>query len=303
MGLDGLQRARDLHPPTRDATLRRDPVVSRFWEEHRQLLTDAWAEWEEREAGRLAPLDDTLIDARLRDTVEAAWSDPAREAAVADLWQPVGPGVFQCPFFAPDGLEVVRSYLSAASRARIPVRPPYGIVLNRHGAMLDLRSAGALAGPGFQAFYRRVIDRYMRPISRLLFPEVLGFDTQSFGFSIRYQPGADTSIRPHTDASTTTLNINLNLVGETFSGSEVDFFDPRTGRANRYVFEPGVAVLHRGHVAHAAHPILGGERTNLVLWLYGDQGRVPPRREEVVALPARERWAVPTAAPDAFAPF
>ena len=96
----------------------------------------------------------------------------------------------------------------------------------------------------------------MRPVARLLFPEIAGYDTQTFGFSIQYQPGIDTSLQLHSDASAATLNINLNLPEETFSGSEVDFYDPISGKANRLTFTPGAAMIHRGTIAHAAQPII-----------------------------------------------
>lgn len=131
-----------------------------------------------------------------------------------------------------------------------------------------------LPAPAFQALYRLLMDRIMRPVSQLLLPEVAGFDPQSLGLSIRYQPGMDTSIRPHTDASATTLNINMNRPEEDFSGSEVDFFGPG-GQRTTFTFAPGMAVIHGGGVAHQARPITSGERSNLVLWLYGDQGRMP----------------------------
>lgn len=56
----------------------------------------------------------------------------------------------------------------------------------------------------------------------------------------------------HTDASSVTLNINLNLPDEKFSGSEVDFHDASSGELNRLSFKPGIAVLHKGSVAHRA---------------------------------------------------
>ncbi len=71
---------------------------------------------------------------------------------------------------------------------------------------------------------------------------------------------------------------------------------------NRFVFAAGVAAIHRGTVAHSAHPITHGERTNAVLWLYGDQGRMPPRKAPPVVLAPEERWTTPTVHPDSFAP-
>lgn len=276
--------------------------MSHFWSKNHTLLQDAWAAWEQAERSRLPVLDEHLLDARLRNAVDAAWRDPSAEDAVRTLWDEVAPGVLQCQFFDPDRLADLRAYVDAAFDADIPVRAPYGIVLNRRGVMLDPRSAGYLAGPSFQAFYRVLVDRYFRPISRLLFPETTGCDGQSFGFSIEYQAGMDTAIRPHTDASSTTLNLNVNLPGEGFSGSEVEFFDPVHRGRHTVVFKPGVAVLHRGTIPHAARPITTGLRTNLVMWLYGQRGQVRPSGAPTGAS-AAQRWTVPTEAPDGFAPF
>lgn len=300
-----LQRARALALPSREAMLHRSPAVQQFWDNNRQLLEDAWVEWEEVEKNKSKPFtpDDSLLDAKLRDAVIQAWEDPTKELAVRDLWEEVSAGVYQCQFFDPEKLSGLRDYLDNIADAQIPLRPPYGIALNRRGAMLDQRSEGFLAAPNFQAFYRELMDKYMRPISRLLFPEVMGYDSQTFGFSIQYQPDMDTSLQPHTDASAATLNINLNKPGEAFTGSEVDFYDANLGKTNRLTFKPGMAMLHRGNVPHAAQPITSGERSNIVLWLYGDGGQIPLRKAPAHTVDAHERWTVPEAAYDKVAPF
>ncbi|MEM6955354.1 MAG: 2OG-Fe(II) oxygenase [Myxococcota bacterium] len=302
MTLDHLTRAQTTQLPSRDAMLRRDDSVRRFWHTNDALFREAWKAWEFSHAERLAPLDESLVDARLRTAVAEAWNDPTREDAVRSLWDEVAPGVFQSQLLDPTRIRDLRSYLEEVADAKIPVRPPYGIVLNRGGAMLDKRSAGYLAAPSFQAFYRSLLDTYMRPIARMLFPEVMGYDSQTFGFSIRYQPAKDTSIRPHTDASTVTLNINMNRPDEAFTGSKVRFYEA-SGKTHDFTFEPGVAVLHRGRVAHAAEPITSGERSNLVLWLYGQNGQLPPRYIPEETPDARQRWSHPTLAEDRYAPF
>ncbi len=298
-----LERARALELPSREAMLHRAPSVEQFWSQNKQLLSDAWNEWEELERDKIFKLDDSLLDPKFRDAVQAAWDDPTKEIAVEKLWNEVSPGVFQCQFFDPERLADLREYLETVQEANIPLRPPYGIALNRFGAMLDKRSEGFLAAPNFQHFYNTLLDKYMRPTARLLFPEIIGYDTQTFGFSIQYQPGIDTSLQLHSDASAATLNINLNLPGESFSGSEVDFYDPISGKANRLTFKPGIAMIHRGTVAHAAQPITSGRRTNFVLWLYGDRMQLPRGTVPQTTINAKERWAVPSVAKDEFAPF
>ncbi|WP_181901797.1 2OG-Fe(II) oxygenase [Thalassotalea euphylliae] len=302
MSTSSLAKARALALPSRDAMLARAPSVQAFWDDNRELLASAWQEWEQSEQ-TLQPLTELLLDSKLQAAVEQAWQNPITESEVKNLWQEVAPGVYTTQFFDPERLADLRDYLAKAADSGIPVRPPYGIALNRFGAMLDERSEGYLAAPSFQAFYQTLMDRYMRPVARMLFPDITGYDTQTFGFSIDYQTGVDTSLRLHTDASAATLNINMNLPGEEFTGSEVDFYDRQTGAIKRLSFAPGTAMIHRGSVAHAAQPITSGERSNLVFWLYGDRMQIPRNITPIEGLTAAERWTVPNAVKDTFAPF
>lgn len=298
-----LVEARELALPSRQEMLSRSPSVERFWDKNRDLLVDAWKEWEESNKAQLIALDDSVIDKNLRDAVNQAWVDPTTESNVSDLWKEVAPGVFQAQFFDKEQVAILREFLEEVANANIPLRPPYGISLNRYGAMLDPRSDGYLAAPEFQAFYSQLLDKYMRPVARMLFPEVMGYDSQTFGFSIKWQAGMDTSLRLHTDASAVTMNINMNLEGEAFTGSEVDFYDPSTGKLNRLSFEPGTAMIHRGNVAHAAQPITSGERSNMVLWLYGNSMQVPQASKQTNTIDAAKRWTTPTEKKDSYAPF
>ncbi|WP_298835820.1 2OG-Fe(II) oxygenase [uncultured Roseobacter sp.] len=300
MTQDALARARALDRPTRDAMLQRAPEAGRFWHENQGLFEAAWKEWEQANP---TDLDASVYDSRLRAAVEAAWKDPATEGAVRDLWEEVFPGVYKTRFFDPERLCVLRSYLDKVASAGIPLRPPYGISLNRGGAMLDPRSEGYLGAPAFQTFYRGLMNTYMRPVSRLLFPDIMGCDTQTFGFSVQWQAEKDASLRPHSDASSVTLNINLNLPGESFSGSAVSFIDPATRRVKKLYFEPGTALIHHGSVPHASEPIIQGQRTNFVLWLYGRNGRIPHPDAEIPRIDPRVRWTVPPEPSDGFAPF
>ncbi len=303
MSLNPLQGARALTLPSREAMLYREPSVEQFWNTNQDLLSHAWQEWEVDQKDDLLPLDSSLLDKDLRNAVTQAWQDPTKELAVQDLLQEVASDVFRFQFFDPKRLADLRDYLESVWDAQIPLRPPYGIVLNRRGAMLDSRSEGYLAAPSFQTFYRQMIDMYMRPIARMLFPEIIGYDNQAFGFSIHYRPNTDNSIRPHTDASAVTLNINLNPPDALFTGSTVDFYDSETGKMKGITFTPGSAILHRGKVVHAAQPITSGERTNFVLWLFGEQGRLPSQGAQPIPVDASERWTLPTTAPDDYAPF
>ncbi|WP_152286622.1 2OG-Fe(II) oxygenase [Flavicella marina] len=314
--INALIQASDLSIPTREASLKREPSVAAFWNNNRTLLENAWAEWEIENKNNLLVPDETLLDPRLRKAVKEAWENPEKETKVADLWEEIIPGVYTAQFFDIDRLAEFRTYLEAVANAPIPKRAPYGIQLNRYGIMLDPRSAGHLAAPNFQAFYKDLMDRFMRPIARLLIG-TYGYDTQTFGFSIQYNPDKDKDLHAHTDASAATLNININLPDEDFTGSEVDFHDRTTGKVVQAIFEPGKAIIHSGAVPHATHPIISGQRNNLVVWLYGDRMQIPRGNassygSEINAstnskmrqnVSANERWKIPSEPKDNIAPF
>ncbi|WP_234424301.1 2OG-Fe(II) oxygenase [Aquimarina sp. Aq107] len=260
--------------------------------------------------------DETLLDPSLRQAINDAWENPEKENAVADLWKEIIPGVYSTQFFNLERLTDFRDYLEEVIKSQIPKRPPYGIQLNRYGIMLDPRSEGHLAAPNFQTFYNDMMNRYMRPIARLLLG-TYGYDNQTFGFSIQYNPDKDKDLHAHTDASAATLNININLPDEEFTGSQVDFHDKTTGKIVQTIFEPGKAIIHRGDVPHATHPITSGQRSNLVVWLYGDHMQIPrantssygssdnsiSKFDEPKNITAQQRWNIPDTPKDTFAPF
>ena len=313
---NALEQARAITPPTREASLNREPSVSQFWNNNRKLLEEAWATWEMENKDNLLIPDESLLDPKLRKAINDAWENPEKENAVADLWEEIIPGVYVAQFFDVERLAEFRKYLEDVVNSEIPKRAPYGIQLNRYGMMLDERSEGHLAAPSFQAFYNDMMNRYMRPIARLLLG-TYGYDNQTFGFSIQYNPDKDKDLHAHTDASAATLNININLPEEIFTGSEVDFYDKASGKTVQTIFEPGKAIIHRGNVPHATHPITSGQRSNLVVWLYGDQMQIPrgstssygnisSNTIKDVALEnvtARQRWSLPDGPKDTAAPF
>ena len=303
MSNPALEQARQAPRPSREAMLARHPSVTAFWDQHEQLFEDAWKEWEADGGHEGIVLDRNLYAPDLRRAIEESWADASKEGAVRQLWTEVFPNVYEAQFFDPERLGDLRAYLDHVADAGIPLRPPYGIVLNRGGAMLDARSDGYLAAPVFQDFYRDLMDHFMRPVARLLFPDSVGYDTQTFGFSIHWQAGKDTDLRPHTDASAVTLNINLNLPGEAFGGSAVRFMDPATGRSERLTFAPGTALIHHGNVPHASEPITEGERRNFVLWLYGKHGQIPFRGTDHQPVDAQARWSTPDEPSDGISPF
>jgi len=313
---NSLTQARALTLPSHEASLQRNASVARFWNNNRTLLEEAWIEWEIENKDSLLIPDETLLDPRLRKAIKEAWKNPEKENAVADLWEEIIPNVYSAQFFDVERISEFRNYLKDVVNSQIPKRAPYGIQLNRYGMMLDPRSEGYLAAPNFQAFYNDIMNRYMRPIARLLLG-TYGYDNQTFGFSIQYNPDKDKDLKAHTDASAATLNININLPDEEFRGSQVDFYDNTTGKTVQRTFRPGQAIIHTGNVPHATHPIISGQRNNLVVWLYGDRMQIPrggtnsygdfanstSNIEPIENITARQRWSEPEGIKDTFAPF
>ena len=140
MTLSSLQQARVIAPPSREQMLNREISVQHFWNQNRDLFERAWSEWQTENEAKLPQLDSSIFDPKLRAAVEQAWVDPTAEGAVKDLWEEVFPGVYRAQFFDVERLAALREYLDGVADADIPLRPPYGIVLNRGGAMLDPRS-------------------------------------------------------------------------------------------------------------------------------------------------------------------
>jgi len=298
--------------------LRRDQKVYDFWNHNDQVLEEAWKEWQSTDQYKALPkLDESLIHPKLRTVVDSIWKSvksgddmdkvAAQELVLKELFDEVAPGVYSVQFLDLEKVHVIRQWFDAGAESGIPIRPPYGIVLNRKGFMMDPRSVGYWAAPDFQKFYKDIlIDSYIRPISRLFFPDsiVATDDSETFGFSIQYQVGGDESIRHHTDAGTVTFNINLDPE-QLWTGSSLYFWDSLNGGGTRYTVDwaPGKAVMHLGRTLHAALPIESGIRNNIVIWTmgkdYGGRGYGGPltsedgKYHEDYQLTREERWTKP----------
>jgi predicted 2-oxoglutarate/Fe(II)-dependent dioxygenase YbiX len=306
-----LQQARDLQAPSAQAKHHGEMEGAEFWETHATLLRRAWKEWEEalqqeQYQQYLPALNASILNPAIRSAVQTAWENPATgEREVKKLWTRVAPGVevFSCQLFDPNRIQDIRKHLDAAESSGIPTRRPNG--MNRFGLILDATNStdGSVAMQGLDDFLQNVlVDDYVRPLGRMLFPEYFGNpkndDVDSYIFTIRYKQGHDVQLNEHSDASLVTLNVNLNLPNdnehdeESYSGSSIYFVDEIDKKTKHNVtFTSGMALLHRGMTRHAALPIQEGERTNMVVWLFGEDGYVrtaPYEKHE--QLSQKQRW-------------
>jgi hypothetical protein len=138
--------------------------------------------------------------------------------------------------------------------------------MNNYGTVLD--------SLGFYPMLDELMNEYVTPFAALVYADVGGNSLDSHhGFIVEYQPGKDTKLDFHVDASDVTLNVCL---GKEFTGGTLFFRGVRCGRCQQTEWRPeeefeiahtaGQAILHRGKHRHGANPIVSGERYNLILW-------------------------------------
>jgi len=262
-----LALARNLRVPLATDELDAEFEHSTFWEVNGPLLRDAWKEWEEdlaRDASWGGDVgDDVIITDELSVALEDAFNDPSEEteSIVKSLWTRPRPngdrpprGVYAIQLLTPAGISRIRNLLDSAASSGIPTRRPNG--MNRYGVIVDPNVSGAVPLKSLIALVEgEIIDRVVRPVGRMLFPDRIGCgdDMEYFAFTIRYDgvddeyhvdrdervdgdgeriahdeidsdgPTRDFELKEHRDASIVTLNINLNLPEEMFAGSEVFF--------------------------------------------------------------------------------
>ncbi|XP_008243307.1 PREDICTED: uncharacterized PKHD-type hydroxylase At1g22950-like isoform X2 [Prunus mume] len=138
--------------------------------------------------------------------------------------------------------------------------------MNRYGCVLD--------DFGLETMLDKVMEDFIRPMSRVFFPEVGGSTLDSHhGFVVEYGTDKDAELGFHVDDSEVTLNVCL---GKQFSGGELFFRGIRCDKhvnsetQSEEIFDyshvPGHAVLHRGRHRHGARATTSGCRVNLLLW-------------------------------------
>jgi len=342
-----LDRASKLVPPFALSTEGGEAESAEWWLEHEVLLVSAWKQWDKQVAPPLPPLDAGVIHPELTSAMDRTVREPTKEheARVRASWDQVlalaendskvsgfDPSkhhrVYRHEgFLTEEGVRRIRRHLDALADNAIPKRRPNA--MNRNGLLLDPTIPGGIAGdPTLHDFVELLARDYLRPLGRSFFPEFAGDiedDSKHYAFTIKYgkedndsdatestttaaPATADFDLKEHSDASLYTLNINLNLPEEGYSGSSLYFVSPQSKSDRGDVkqnematttrceirFQPGTALLHRGMTKHGAQPLEGGKRNNLVVWVFGGTDgyvRIAPY-EQSGRLSLRERWSL-----------
>ncbi|KAK7291387.1 hypothetical protein RIF29_06487 [Crotalaria pallida] len=161
-------------------------------------------------------------------------------------------------------LEEIENFEKWVTEAKFRIMRPN--TMNKYGAVLD--------DFGFESMLDKLMESFIRPLSRVFFAEVGGSTLDSHhGFVVEYGQDRDVDLGFHVDDSEVTLNVCL---GKQFSGGELFFRGARcekhvnTGAQSEEIFDyshvPGQAVLHRGRHRHGARATTSGHRVNLLLW-------------------------------------
>jgi hypothetical protein len=310
---DALKHARALQVPSTESRLGGEQENIDFWQRHQHLLKQAWSQWADRQfvenskEWNLLEDPDRLLNPTLVERVQQAWENPTLETelAVKELFQQVSPGVYVIEeFFSREGIQALRNHhLDAASLTEIPTRRPNG--MNRFGLVLDEDVEGGVSYPQLDLFRHWLIDTYIRPVARSIFPDfTTTSDTEqpnddgSYTFTVHYSHDGsgstdsvddtggsqedgdheDRYLPRHTDASLYTFNINLNFQEEDDPDhpAQLVFYNRDTDDVHTLTMKPGMAVLHRGMHAHQALPLKVKDanqprrrRDQLIVWLFG----------------------------------
>jgi hypothetical protein len=308
--------ATQLQPPAASVTAQGEAEGSEWWLEHQPILQLAWKEWEAitLEEGSLPPLNASLIDPILRNSVYQCYVHPTaeNEERLLQFWnETISPRqLFSYNnFLTEEGIRAVRMHLDAMAKSEIPTRRPNG--MNRFGLLLDPSIPGGVAHSPLLSFLDMLVNDFVRPLGRLFFPAYVqrDDDAQYYAFTIQYSATEDLQLQEHSDASVVSLNLNLNLPEEDYAGSSIYFVtnehqqqrppgektsqqQQQQQQQHELQFEPGMSLVHRGMLRHGAMPISSGQRHNLVIWLYGKDGSVrfaPYQAHE--QLSRKERWS------------
>ncbi|XP_031248808.1 uncharacterized PKHD-type hydroxylase At1g22950-like [Pistacia vera] len=178
------------------------------------------------------------------------------------------PGIYTFEMVQPRFCEMLLSEVESFERwvheTKFKIMRPN--TMNKFGAVLD--------DFGLETMLDKLMNDFIRPMSKVLFPEVGGSTLDSHhGFVVEYGMDRDVELGFHVDDSEVSLNVCL---GKEFTGGELFFRGVRCDHHVNsetqpeeildYSHVPGRAVLHRGRHRHGARATTSGWRVNLLLW-------------------------------------
>ena len=263
-GEDFLSQARALKPPEPRLQYGGESEDNEWWDRHELLIRRAREQWGRKHKELYEGDLDQFIDPDLVRAIESRDKE-----LFAALFKPTdAPSVFTFRLFTREYTELLLDELRYHDESGIPIRRPNG--MNRYGAILSELNLS----------FDSLAEKYLVQAARQLFPQNIGPSDlkQNYAFTVRYQPGDDTSLSEHADASAVTVNVCLHPSSE----SKVVYFKGHRDKshlmndeAEFYVdfAEPGHALIHLGQNVHGVSPI-SSFRSQLIIWMFGEHGYV-----------------------------
>ncbi|XP_048370048.1 LOW QUALITY PROTEIN: 2-oxoglutarate and iron-dependent oxygenase domain-containing protein 2 [Sphaerodactylus townsendi] len=169
--------------------------------------------------------------------------------------------IYRLPVFTEEFCQAFIEELENFEQSEMPKGRPnsmnnYGVLLNELG--MD------------EAFITPLREKYLQPISALLYPDCGGGCLDSHkAFVVKYALREDLDLSSHYDNAEVTLNVSL---GKEFTEGNLYFAEFRQDhkpvpRYTEVEHVPRHGLFHRGGQLHGALPIGSGERWNLIIWM------------------------------------
>ncbi|XP_053862974.1 2-oxoglutarate and iron-dependent oxygenase domain-containing protein 2 [Malaclemys terrapin pileata] len=169
--------------------------------------------------------------------------------------------IYRLPVFSEEFCRVFIEELENFEQSEMPKGRPntmnnYGVLLNELGL--------------YEAFITPLREKYLQPITSLLYPDCGGGSLDSHkAFIVKYSLHEDLDLSSHYDNAEVTLNVSL---GKEFTEGNLYFGDLRQAPTPvpKYVEIEHVVsqgLLHQGGQIHGALPVASGERWNLIVWM------------------------------------
>lgn len=279
-----LQQARALNAPL--AKVANDGNVENyhFWDEHETLIQSAFEEYGKLHKD-LYRWNDKFIEKYLDSNLKLAFEKKSFHLLSKLVQETEVKGVYSIQIF---NLEFTNNFLEELKHyeaSGVPIRRPNS--MNRHGIILSTI--------GFQNFLSDITNKILKVLARYMLREYANPQDleEYYAFTVKYKPGMDRNLTSHTDHSTVTVNICLeNAQNETalffFHREEEQkwlYSDDNSDKERTFVplSTPGMALFHLGQHKHGIVNVQG-ERTQLVIWMYGQNGyvRIAPYRESEI---------------------
>ena len=266
-----LARARSLNPPVPMATYGGDIEDQQFWTTNEQLIQDALKEYGKHHS-QLYDFNTSFQEKYMEPTLKEAVRNKDLRLLSSLIHETDAPGVYAVQIFNSDFTKDFLEELDHYESSGIPLRRPNS--MNRYGVILSMI--------GFGNLINGIVGDVLNPLTRHLFGDFASpTDLQeNYPFTVRYKPEMDRNLTEHTDHSTITVNICL----ESSSAEKVLYFKNRKHSSNKKISEddspkfvsmstPGMGLIHLGQHEHGVREV-HGERTQLVIWMFGEDGYV-----------------------------